>query len=305
MFHCFDTMFRRIRSHAKSSHPAGPLMHPQPFRLNRLLLFAAVLLLFAASLSACAENRPPTLEERAQSVDKRLICPYCPAETIDQAQVPQAREMRAFVREKLAEGWTEQQILDYFSAPERYGPRVLAEPPKSGFTLTIWLLPPATFLLAGILLFFILRSMKKPPPPQSPPPTPSNEDDMADYLNRVDAEITSRTGSPPPPSPHPQTRHSGESRNPSSQPRYTPCDSERSQESPSLSSPLRERIKVRVKTSPPQANSRHNQTRHSRTPSRHSRTPSRHSRESGNPLPPTNHPNHPKDPPPAQAKING
>lgn len=183
-------------------------MHPQPLRLNRLLLTAALLVLFAAFLSACAEDSPPTLEERAQSVDKRLICPYCPAETIDQAQVPQAREMRAFVREKLAEGWTEQQILDYFSAPERYGPRVLAEPPKSGATLTIWLLPPAAFLLAGILLFFILRSMKKPPPPQSPP---STSDDISPYLNLVDQEIASRTGkgdNPPPPFPHSQTRPS-------------------------------------------------------------------------------------------------
>ena len=124
-------------------------MQPQPFGFPRLFLALATLVLFAAFLSSCGEDRPPTLEERAQSIDKRLICPYCPAETIDQAQVPQASEMRAFVREKLAEGWTDQQILDYFSAPERYGTRVLAEPPKSGSTLIIWLLPPRRFPPGG------------------------------------------------------------------------------------------------------------------------------------------------------------
>ena len=182
-------------------------MYPQPFGLTRLLLASACLLLFTAVLSACAEDRPPTLEERAQSVDQRLICPYCPAETIDQAQVPQAREMRDFVREKLAEGWTEQQILDYFSAPERYGLRVLAEPPKSGATLTIWLLPPAGFLFAGVLLFFVLRSMRKGDPStledlttDGPPP---DSNDMSKYLERVDAHISARTGSPPPSSPFP------------------------------------------------------------------------------------------------------
>ena len=171
-------------------------MYPQPIGLPRLLLTSASLVILVALLPSCAEERTPTLEERAQSVDQRLICPYCPAETIDQAQVPQAREMRAFVREKLAEGWTEQQILDYFSAPERYGLRVLAEPPKSGSTLTIWLLPPAVFLLAGGILFFVLRSMKRRDPSalDDPPPDHPQSDgnEMDEYLERVDAEIASR-----------------------------------------------------------------------------------------------------------------
>ena len=177
-------------------------MHPLPFGLRRLLLALACLVIFSLFLTSCAEDRPLTLEERAQSVDKRLICPYCPAETIDQAQVPQAKEMRAFVREKLAEGWTEQQILDYFSAPERYGTRVLAEPPKSGPTLTIWLLPPAVFLLGGGALFFVLRSMKKDPPSESDTLSASTTlpggEDMAGYLQRVDAEIAARSGSSSP-----------------------------------------------------------------------------------------------------------
>ena len=199
-------------------------MYPQPIGLPRLLLTSVSLVILVSLLSSCAEERPLTLEERAQSVDKRLICPYCPAETIDQAQVPQAREMRAFVREKLAEGWTEQQILDYFSAPERYGLRVLAEPPKSGSTLTIWLLPPAVFLLAGGILFFVLRSMKRGDPSALEAPTangPSaDSNEIDEYLERVDAEIASRTGSPMPNDdnsdtldPHPHSREGG---NPSS-----------------------------------------------------------------------------------------
>ena len=186
-------------------------MHPLPFGLHRLLLASACLVILGALLSSCAEDRPLTLEERAQGVDKQLICPYCPAETIDQAQVPQAREMRAFVREKLTEGWTEQQILDYFSAPERYGTRVLAEPPKSGPTLTIWLLPPVVFLLAGGALFFVLRSMKKgqrSASNQLSTEQPMYEgEEIAEYLERVDAEIAARTGSPAPNDDSPEIRN--------------------------------------------------------------------------------------------------
>ena len=141
--------------------------------------------------SSCGAPQSKSLEEQAQSIDKQLICPFCPAETIDQAQVPQAKEMQAFVREKLAQGWTKQEILDYFSAPQRYGPRVLAEPPKSGPTLAIWILPPAGFLLGGTLVFFIIRAMmKRPPTPSNEPP--SVESDMAPYLARIDAEIGAR-----------------------------------------------------------------------------------------------------------------
>ena len=184
-------------------------MHPLPFDLRSLLLASACLVILGALLSSCAEDRPLTLEERAQGVDKQLICPYCPAETIDQAQVPQAREMRAFVREKLTEGWTDQQILDYFSAPERYGTRVLAEPPKSGPTLTIWLLPPVVFLLAGGALFFVLRSMKKDQPSASnqlSTEQPLYEgEEIAEYLKRVDAEIAARGGSSPPKDSNPKS----------------------------------------------------------------------------------------------------
>ena len=142
--------------------------------------------------SACSSSQTMTLEEEAQSIDKLLMCPFCPAETIDQAQVPQAKEMQAFVRERLAQGWTKQEILDYFSAPERYGPRVLAEPPKSGPTLTVWLLPPAGFLLGGILVFFTIRAMMKRTATQSSEPDPEKSD-MDPYLARIDVEIKARS----------------------------------------------------------------------------------------------------------------
>ena len=59
-----------------------------------------------------------------------LMCPVCPAETIDQAQVEISFQMRAVVREMLAEGRTREEILDYFV--DRYGADILAAPPKVG-----------------------------------------------------------------------------------------------------------------------------------------------------------------------------
>ena len=66
-------------------------------------LTAILAILIVLSAAACA-TEPPTLEERAQSIDQRLMCPVCPAETIDQSQADVAIQMRELVREKLRPG---------------------------------------------------------------------------------------------------------------------------------------------------------------------------------------------------------
>ncbi len=81
----------------------------------------------------------------------------CPAETIDQAQVELSRQMRRAVREMLAQGTTRDEILRFFV--QRYGPGILAAPPKSGVYLLAWILPVVAvlgFLAAGLV---VLRSM--------------------------------------------------------------------------------------------------------------------------------------------------
>ena len=150
------------------------------------LLGAAVPMLLVA---ACATEAPSSLEEQAQSIDKSLICPVCPSETIDQAQVPLARDMQAIVREKLAEGWTRPQILDFFS--ERYGPSVLASPPKSGVSLTVWILPPIGLLGGATLLYFIFRAMlrKRDDLEEKLP----SDEELEPYLALVDQQLEARS----------------------------------------------------------------------------------------------------------------
>ena len=99
----------------------------------------------------------PYSEKEAQSIDRMLMCPVCPAESIDQAQVEVSRQMKATVRRLLGEGASREEVLAYFVA--RYGEEVLGAPPKSGVNLLVWVLPIAGFLAALIALFFITRSM--------------------------------------------------------------------------------------------------------------------------------------------------
>ena len=147
-------------------------------------------------------------EAEAQAIDRMLMCPVCPAESIDQAQVPLARQMRQRVREMLAEGASRSEILDYFA--DRYGLDVLASPPKSGLNLLAWILPIAGVLAALAAGGLVIRAMTvrngEGVSASSSPSLALPDRELEPYLAAVDrrlaltpdaAESTGSTGSNP------------------------------------------------------------------------------------------------------------
>ena len=150
----------------------------------------ALSLLVAACGSGSTE---PSLERRAQGINKSLMCPVCPSETIDQAQVELAAQMRTIVLERLAAGETREQILQFFV--DRYGESVLAEPSKRGFNLLIWVIPPVALLGGTALLYAILLAMRRSARDrfiEQPSPVPvATAEVLEPYLERVDLEMES------------------------------------------------------------------------------------------------------------------
>ena len=154
---------------------------------------AALCVVSLALLAVACAGSGRTFEERAQSIDRSLICPQCPGETIDQASVPLAIQMREIVREKLGEGWSRQQILQYFV--DRFDEGVLAAPPKDGVNLVAWVVPPVTVAGAAVLLFMVLVAMRRGARPT--PETPSlSEQELEPYLSKVDRELGLPPGGP-------------------------------------------------------------------------------------------------------------
>src|SRR5512147_100849 len=89
--------------------------------------------------------RPTPSADDVNRVAKQLYCPVCPNTPLDVCQTKACEDWRAQIRDELAQGWTDQQIIDYFVA--QYGERVLAEPQRRGFTSFVWLLPVLAILL--------------------------------------------------------------------------------------------------------------------------------------------------------------
>jgi cytochrome c-type biogenesis protein CcmH len=88
-----------------------------------------------------------SLDDQALAIENQLQCPVCENVTVAYSSSALAGQMRQVIREKLAQGVTRDQIIQYFV--DRYGEGILTQPPKHGLNLLVWLLPLAG-LLAGL-----------------------------------------------------------------------------------------------------------------------------------------------------------
>lgn len=106
-------------------------------------------------------NQPKSLDTQTHEVASQIQCPVCNGESVADSPSGLASEMRGVIRQKLAQGESEQQVIQYFQA--RYGDTILERPPVSGFTLLIWL-PPALMLALGAYVVFAFGREWSPAP---------------------------------------------------------------------------------------------------------------------------------------------
>ncbi len=103
-------------------------------------------------------GRMPT-DDEVNAIAKKLYCPVCPNTPLDVCETLACRDWREQIREQLAAGWTEEQIIAYFV--DRYGQRVLAEPQRQGFAALAWVLPVIAVISGLGIVFQVLRSWRR------------------------------------------------------------------------------------------------------------------------------------------------
>ena len=80
-----------------------------------------------------------TEADRVDALANRLRCPVCQSESIADSGSQTARDSERLIGELVAEGRTDQEVIDFFVA--RYGEWILLDPPASGRGLVLWALP--------------------------------------------------------------------------------------------------------------------------------------------------------------------
>jgi cytochrome c-type biogenesis protein CcmH len=130
--------------------------------------FARLLLLLALGFAcpahageAASVAADPALEDRMMALASELRCLVCQNQTLADSQAPLAVDLRDQIREKLRQGASEHDIVEYMVA--RYGDFVLYRPPFKATTVLLWA-GPLLLLLTGMatLLFRLARRRAEP-----------------------------------------------------------------------------------------------------------------------------------------------
>jgi cytochrome c-type biogenesis protein CcmH len=125
-------------------------------------------LLAAAAAGAVQPDevmKDPALEARARTLSAELRCLVCQNQSIDDSDAPLARDIRLLIRERIAEGQSNDAVRAFLVS--RYGNFILLKPPFELSTLLLWLSGPLTLALGALGVYFARRRAPAPPPPLS------------------------------------------------------------------------------------------------------------------------------------------
>lgn len=101
----------------------------------------------------------PALEERARDISRNLRCLVCKNQSIDDSDADLAADLRRTVRERLTEGDSNSEVMDY--VVERYGDFVLLRPPVKPETWLLWYGPALILLIAMASVVWFYRQRRK------------------------------------------------------------------------------------------------------------------------------------------------
>ncbi|APH58561.1 cytochrome c-type biogenesis protein [Granulibacter bethesdensis] len=147
----------------------------------RWLALSAILFLLLPvrhgwAVSSPSEMLPdPAQEHRAEAIGSQLRCLVCQNQSIEDSEADLARDLRAKVRQRVAAGDNDAQVIAWMEA--RYGEFVRLRPPFSPLTWLLWLSPVFALGIGAVIVLAARRKRTTTIPPLN--------DDEKDRLNRL------------------------------------------------------------------------------------------------------------------------
>jgi cytochrome c-type biogenesis protein CcmH len=147
-----------------------------------LILLICLLPTFSYAGEAKDMAADPVLEKRMIGLAENLRCLVCQNESLASSHAELAEDLRREVREQMAQGKNDQEIMDYLVA--RYGDFVLYDPPVKSYTMLLWFGPFAMLLIGAGVLVYQLRKRRQTV--QESVLTPEAQQRAASLLNEED-----------------------------------------------------------------------------------------------------------------------
>jgi cytochrome c-type biogenesis protein CcmH len=143
---------------------------------------------------------------QADEIGTKLRCPQCQGLSVSDSKADAARAIYERILELVQQGYSEEQILDYFVS--RYGEGILLEPKAEGMNWVIWAGPGVAVLLGLSVVIIAARRRNKvgsvliekiPAGDVAEDAGLQTLDDARSqagdpYLNAILAEVAARTG---------------------------------------------------------------------------------------------------------------
>lgn len=124
-------------------------------------------------------------DDQVNEIAKQLFCPVCENVPLDVCGTQACAQWRELIREKLAQGLTENEIKDYFVL--HYGDRVLAEPPRRGLNWLVYIVPPVALIAGIFILYRGIQSWRVTAEDEITDDSPDSPSD--DYIARLEEEL--------------------------------------------------------------------------------------------------------------------
>jgi cytochrome c-type biogenesis protein CcmH len=137
-----------------------------------------------ASVVGPPANPPPPADQvqaLTRAVASKIRCPVCQGLSVADSPSESARAMKDEVQALVAQGYAEDQIIDYFEAS--YGEFIRLDPKVEGWNVLVWVLPAALLLGGGAWVAWNLRA------PRIRPVLPTVDPVLQPWVDRVLADV--------------------------------------------------------------------------------------------------------------------
>ncbi len=102
------------------------------------------------------DSTPPTDAERVDVIAATIKCPFCNGESLKESQSTVAAEYRAIIAQRVADGATNDEIIDEFAA--NFGDSYILDTSTTGWSLALWVVPVLAITVGVSVVTWMYRA---------------------------------------------------------------------------------------------------------------------------------------------------
>jgi cytochrome c-type biogenesis protein CcmH len=155
-----------------------------------LVLVLLIALLAAVSPAFAQDPEPTPSDDEVNAVAENIYCHLCEGITVKECETQACADWREEIRDLLAEGKSQQEIIDVFV--QRYGDQASGVPPRKGLNWVLFIVAPLGVLVGLTILIIGFRSWRRPIETLSDMKTTELSAEEREYISRMEDDLKKR-----------------------------------------------------------------------------------------------------------------